>query len=105
MGRRSPWLAYTGQHDERDAASTLIFVDDPSNPRYPTQWFARNGYAAVVSFALTFDKELYLANEETLSLRHHIAFADGAWAVAQVEALAAAVEQGNKRGFLTCPIE
>ena len=95
MGHRSPWLAYYGRHDGSDETSTLIFCDDPSNPRYPTQWFARNGYAAVVSFALCFDQEYPLADGETLALTHHIAFADGAWKVEQIEALAATVGGEN----------
>ncbi len=34
MGRRFPWLAYVGEHDEVDGHATLLFVDDPANPRY-----------------------------------------------------------------------
>lgn len=93
MGRRSPWLAYAGRHDGYDETSTLIFVDDPSDPRYPTQWFARSGPSVMVCFALTFDREYLLQDGETLALTHHIAFADGAWEVEPIEALSAEVRK------------
>ena len=87
MGRRSPWLAYYGRHGNSGGSSTILFVDDPSNPRYPTQWFARCGATPVVSFALTFDVEYPLPEGETLALTHHIVFADGEWSVPQIEAV------------------
>ena len=86
MGQRSPWLAYYGRHDGGGEASTILFVDDPSNPRYPTQWFVRHGYSATVSFALTFDREYDLPDGETLALAHRIVFADGEWDVPQIKA-------------------
>jgi hypothetical protein len=58
-------------------------------------WFARNGYAALVSFALTFDQEIHLADGKTLALAHHIAFADGTWTVEQIEELVATVGRKN----------
>jgi hypothetical protein len=85
MGRRSPWLAFSGQHDGSGDASTLLFLDDPSNPRYPTQWFARHDESVMVCCALTFDTELYLADGEALALAYRIVFADGEWSVPQIE--------------------
>jgi hypothetical protein len=89
MGHRSPWLAYYGQQRGRGGVNTILFLDDPSNPRYPTQWFARHGYAALVSFALTFDQEYHLPDGETLALAHRIVFADGEWSVPQIQAFTA----------------
>jgi hypothetical protein len=95
MGHRSPWLAYYGRHDGQGDVSTILFVDDPSNPRYPTQWFARHGYAATVSFALTFDQEYPLPDGETLALAHRIVFADGEWSVPQIEAFNAKTQRSK----------
>jgi hypothetical protein len=86
MGRRSPWLAYYGPHERSGKTTTLLFVDDPCNPRYPTQWFARHGATPMVTFALTFDVEYPLPEGETLALSYRIVFADGEWSVSQIEA-------------------
>jgi hypothetical protein len=51
----------------------------------------------MVCFALTFDRELALGNGETLSLTHHVAFADGAWEVEQIAALAAVGQENSGR--------
>ncbi len=37
MGTRAEWLAFMGQHDGAGRHSTLIFVDHPTNPRYPSR--------------------------------------------------------------------
>lgn len=93
MGKRAPWLAYIGKQDGTDGrdgttgggASTLIFVDQPTNPRYPNKWFIRNDPFAAVSFAVTFDEALTLAPGEELSLSYRIIIADGAWTREQIE--------------------
>jgi hypothetical protein len=85
MGQRSPWLAFTGTHDGSDDTSTLVFVDDPCNPRYPTKWFARHGYAALVSFAFMYDEELHLADGDELALSYRIIIADDTWPAQRIE--------------------
>jgi len=97
MGHRSPWLAYYGRHDGSGDVSTILFVDDPSNPRYPTQWFARHNHTPVVSFALTFDTEYHLPDGATLALAHRIVFADGEWSVPQIEAFNAETQSDRTR--------
>ncbi|MCC7495055.1 MAG: PmoA family protein [Fimbriimonadaceae bacterium] len=86
MGSATPWLAYVGRHDEVDASSTLVFVDDPRNARYPAKWFVRSEPFAAVSFAEWFDQEQTLAPGEVLTLRHKLIVADGAWTAEQVAA-------------------
>jgi hypothetical protein len=98
MGQRAPWLAFVGKHDGTDgepaatssqvSQSTVIFVDQPGNPRYPTKWFVRNDPFAAASFAVTFDEELPLQPGESLALRYRILFADGAWTREQIERVA-----------------
>ncbi len=79
MGRRAPWLSYTGTHDMSLRSSTVVFVDCPSNPRYPTPWYVRTAPFPVVSFAVTFHEPLPLDPGEELSLTHHAIIADGNW--------------------------
>lgn len=85
MGKKSPWLAYIGCHDETDDTSTLVFIDHPSNPRYPTKWFVRDTTPMVCpNFA--FDEEYSQKADETLFLKYQILIADGAWERERIEA-------------------
>ncbi|MCL4506738.1 MAG: PmoA family protein [Chloroflexi bacterium] len=88
MGKPAAWLAYIGAHDGNAARSTLVFVDDLSNPRYPTQWFVRNDPYGCASFAFSFDEEYTLAAGATLDLRCRILIADGARGREEIEAMA-----------------
>ena len=86
MGQSAPWLAFSGRHDETNRQSTLLFIDHPDNPRYPTQWFIRHDPFACVSFAFMFDEEYALAPGETLSLRYRLVIINGVWSREQIEA-------------------
>jgi hypothetical protein len=88
MGRRAPWLAFVGTHDEADARSTLVFVDRPGNPRYPNQWFVRSTPIPVVSFAFMFSAVYTLPAGDRLDLGYDIVVADGALDPDAVERLA-----------------
>jgi hypothetical protein len=93
MGERSPWLAFTGRHDESERASTLVFVDHESNPRYPTEWFVRNDPIACASFAFAFSQTLELADGRELALRYAIVVAGGEINRAAAERLATSSSQ------------
>lgn len=86
MGQRGGWLAFTGQHDTTDHASTLLFVDHPDNPRYPNKWFARTESNVCVSFAFMFDETYTLPPGDDLTLNYRIVIANDAWTRQQVEA-------------------
>lgn len=77
MGKRAPWLAFTGRHDESGRESTLLFVDHPRNPRYPNQWFVRSESYAGAAFALAFDEPYRLEPETTLTLHYRVAVIAG----------------------------
>ena len=94
MGARGPWLAYVGKHDEVDAASTLLFIDGPSNPRYPTKWFVRTEPYACLSFAFMFDEVYDVPAGERLELTYRIVIADGAWDRNRLEAVAEKEQAG-----------
>jgi hypothetical protein len=85
MGHRAPWLAFTGRHDITLRQSTVVFVDSPSNIRYPTPWYVRSAPFPVVSFAVTFHEPLLLDPDEQISLTHHAIVADGSWDAERIE--------------------
>lgn len=78
MGERAPWLAFRGRHDGSGRTSTLVFVDAPTNPGHPTQWFVRSTPFACACPAPFFSAEVPVAADETLSLRYAVVIADGA---------------------------
>ena len=90
MGKAAPWVAFIGSHDGNAETSTLIFVDQPGNPRYPTKWFVRNNPFAVVSFSFMFDQEFALAPGAELKLNYRLIFADGALSRDKIEEIASA---------------
>ncbi len=87
MGKSGAWLAYSGLHDGVDRSSTLVFVDSPSNPRYPTKWFTRTEQAAAVSFAFAYDQRYALPPDETLALKYKIIIANGTWTQDKINAV------------------
>lgn len=89
MGSASSWLAYSGRHDGTGNRSTLLFLDHPDNPRYPTKWFVRRDPFACVSFAFSFDEEYPLAPGQALALQHRLVICDGEVEERQIEEYAA----------------
>jgi hypothetical protein len=77
MGSRASWLGFTGRHDGRGGASTLVFRDAPGNFSYPSQWFVRSTPFAAVCPAPFFDTVRTLAAGESLTLRYDVVVADG----------------------------
>ena len=86
MGHTSPWLAFTGEFDDRDGAATLLFVPDPANPGDEPRWFVRSEPFAAVNPSLAFFDPFELPADETLRLRYRLVIADGAWDEARIEA-------------------
>lgn len=77
MGTRAPWLAFRGRHDGNSRTSTLVFVDAPTNPGHPVEWFVRSTPFACVCPAPFFSAEVPVAPEETLTLTYGVIIADG----------------------------
>lgn len=78
MGVRAPWLGYTGRHDGSGRDSTLLFVDDPQNVCYPSEWFVRTSVYACVCPAPFFSVEYPLEAGQDLTLAFDVLVADGA---------------------------
>lgn len=86
MGQAAAWLAYTGWHDTTNRQSTLLFIDQPTNIRYPNKWFIRTDPYACVSYAFMFDEEYTLPINETLTLQYRLVIANGSWPREKIEA-------------------
>ncbi|MEW2635244.1 PmoA family protein [Streptomyces sp. NPDC048389] len=81
MGRRTPWLAFTGTHDGVDAQSTLVFAHAPENEgaMHPSShWFVRSEPTPTVAFSWAFHEEFALPPGAAFSYRYRIVVADGA---------------------------
>ncbi|HEX2739714.1 MAG TPA: PmoA family protein [Rubrobacter sp.] len=85
MGRTSPWLAYIGLHDGTGRASTVLFLDSPTNVRFPGKWFVRNDPYACASCSFMFDEEYVLEPEEELALDYRVVLGDGRWSRERIE--------------------
>ncbi|GHO50695.1 PmoA family protein [Ktedonospora formicarum] len=85
MGKRSPWLAFSGKHDGNSAQSTIVFIDQPENPQYPNKWFVRNVPYACISCSFMFDEYFDLQPNEELALTYRVVFGNGIWSRVQIE--------------------
>ncbi|MEV7660514.1 PmoA family protein [Paenarthrobacter sp. NPDC089316] len=98
MGTRSPWIAFTGQHDVSCRKSSILFVEDQANPGAPNQWFARSSMFACLGSAPFFSEVVTLKEGEPLTYRYAVVIADGALDEDQAAALADAA-QGALEGW------
>ena len=86
MGRTAPWLAFTGEFDERDGHATLLFRAAPDTPGGDPHWFVRTQPFAAVNPSLAFFKALILPDGATLDRSYRVTIADGAWDRNRIEA-------------------
>lgn len=77
-GRHAPWMAFTGQHDEIDGASSIVMVDAPTNAQHPPQWFARSEPFGCLGPAPFFSAEVRFASGSRMTNRYAVVIADGA---------------------------
>ncbi|WP_426006321.1 PmoA family protein [Paenarthrobacter sp. NyZ202] len=90
MGTRSPWIAFTGQHDDTCRKSSILFVEDQANPGASNQWFARSSMFACLGSAPFFSEEVPLKVGEPLRYRYAVVIADGSLDADSAAALAEA---------------
>ncbi|MFG2466819.1 PmoA family protein [Streptomyces canus] len=84
MGSQSPWLAFTTEHDDVDAHSTLVFAHAPENldartAIHESHWFVRSQPFPTVAFSWAFFEEFELPPGESFTYRYRLVVADGAW--------------------------
>jgi hypothetical protein len=77
MGTRSPWIAFTGQHDVTCRFSSIMFVEDGANPGTPNQWFARSSIFACLGSAPFFSEVVPLKDGQPLAYRYAVVISDG----------------------------
>ncbi|MBP2267069.1 hypothetical protein J3A64_002533 [Pseudarthrobacter sp. PvP004] len=92
MGTRSPWIAFTGQHDVTCRKSSILFVEDQANPGAANQWFARSSMFACLGSAPFFSEVVPLKVSEPLSYRYAVVITDGSLEDEQAAALANAAK-------------
>ena len=93
MGTRSPWIAFTGQHDQTCRKSTILFVEDQSNNGAPNQWFARSSMFACLGSAPFFSEVVPLKVGEPLTYRYAVVVSDGEVDAGSAAALAEAAKK------------
>lgn len=84
MGTQGPWLAFTAEHDDVDAHSTLVFAHAPENldgtsAINDSHWFVRSEPIPTVAFSWAFFDEFELPPGASFSYRYRVVVADGAW--------------------------
>jgi hypothetical protein len=85
---KSPWLAYTGEHDEVDGGATVLaFAGTTSRGRIT--WFVRNDPFPALNPSPAFHEEIVLPPGESIVLAHRFVVADRIWTRAEIEAFAA----------------
>lgn len=89
MGQESPWLAYTGEHDEVDGGGTVLFFAGRSTAPVPLKWFVRNEPYPGVNPSPAFDKEIVLGPGESFQLAHRVVVADRVWERPEIETFVA----------------
>ncbi|WP_081733433.1 PmoA family protein [Paenarthrobacter nicotinovorans] len=92
MGTRSPWIAFTGQHDVTCRKSSILFVEDQANPGASNQWFARSSMFACLGSAPFFSEVVPLKEGQPLTYRYAVVISDGALEDQQAAALADAAK-------------
>ena len=92
MGTRSPWIAFTGQHDVTCRKSSILFVEDQANPGASNQWFARSSMFACLGSAPFFSEVVPLKEGQPLTYRYAVVIADGALEDQKAAALADAAK-------------
>ena len=76
-GSRHEWMGFVGRHDDIDATSLVLMLDDASNPHHPPQWFARSEEFAALNPAPFFSEEVVVAPGETVRFRYAVGIAGG----------------------------
>ncbi|MGW1273565.1 DUF6807 domain-containing protein [Streptomyces sp. NPDC002491] len=84
MGAQTPWLAFTAEHDDVDAHSTLVFAHAPENldarsTIHESHWFVRSEPTPTVAFSWAFFEEFALPPGESFAYRYRVVVADGVW--------------------------
>lgn len=84
LGQQTPWIAFTGVHDEVDRSSTLIFEVAERGPA--VAWHVRSEEYPGISAGWAFHEEFTIERGERIRHSCRIIIATGAWDAARIEA-------------------
>ena len=79
VSNQNVWVAFSGKHDGSNRASTIIFIDDLQNLRYPTKWWGRDDPYACISSSFVYDEPYIFEPEQKLALKYHVLVCTGAY--------------------------
>ena len=88
MGAVAPWVAVSGEHDERDGGGTVLAFAGSSTGEPPIRWFVRSEPFPILAPSPSFDEAIMLAPGAEISLAHRHAFGDRIWTPAETRAIA-----------------
>jgi hypothetical protein len=89
-GMEGLWAGFSGRHDEEDASSTVLFIDQTPRQGLDIKWFARSEPFPGLCPAPFFDRTLSLEYGHLIELQHVVVIADGASDASRMATLAAA---------------
>lgn len=88
MGAASPWVAFSGEHDEVDGGATVLAFAGTSSGAPAIRWFVRSEPIPILAPSASFAERIVLAPGEELSLTHRHVFGDRVWTPEETRSLA-----------------
>lgn len=88
MGRETPWVAFSGEHDEVDGGGTVIAFAGTSTGAPAIRWFVRSEPFPILAPSASFDEHVLMAPGAELRLAHRHAFGARVWSPDETRAIA-----------------
>ena len=88
FGKQSRWCGYSGVHQSNGQRYSVVIIDNPANPRYPTTWWVRDrpGYS-LLHPSPTYYEPLKIDAETSVMFQYKVLFYNGPIPVDDVELL------------------
>lgn len=86
FGSQSRWCGYSGVHQVNGKRYSVVIIDKPENPRYPTTWWVRNrpGYS-LLHPSPTYHEPLKIDAGTSVTFKYKLLFYNGPIPVDDVE--------------------
>ena len=86
FGSQSRWCGYSGVHQVNGKRYSVVIIDKPENPRYPTTWWVRDrpGYS-LLHPSPTYYEPLKIDAETSVMFQYKVLFYNGPIPVEDVE--------------------
>ena len=88
FGKQSRWCGYSGVHQSNGQRYSVVIIDNPANPRYPTTWWVRDrpGYS-LLHPSPTYYEPLKIDAGTSVMFQYKVLFYNGPIPVDDVELL------------------